>query len=124
VSSVGNIHLFRANEYQILWSNVGGGDHIENVAAHVPAWAKGAVIKVIVSTSAQTGSFVCADRNGNFSSISHYYQTGFTNYNLEGVGGMVFCPFFSGKSFKWRMDSNKKRRDDQVRSYAALIGWF
>lgn len=126
-SSVGNIHLLLSSEYKILWSNRGGGPQDEDVAAHVPATAKGAVVKVIVFTPSPpgTGSFIVSDRGGNFNaSLAHFYHNSFTNYLAQWVGGMVLCPFYQGKKFKWTTGSNDRMHDERVLTYASLIGWF
>ena len=122
-SSIGNIHYFLASEYVTLWSNVGGGPHDQDVSANVPARAKGAVIKVIVGGGGSC-SLVVADRLGNFSSLSHYCHNGFTNYSNSYVGGLIFVPFYTGKTFKWKMKSNSNDPETGILSYATLVGWF
>jgi hypothetical protein len=126
-SSIGNIHLFLGHECVALWSHStgSGGNHITDVSAYVPATAKGAVIRVIVNSNSDgASSFVCADRNGNYSNLAHYSQNGFTNYSGTWVGGVVFCPFYKDKAFKWKMVSNNADPSPVASSYGSLIGWF
>ena len=126
-SSIGNIHYFLANEYVPLWWGKSGGPHDTDVSAYVPVKAKGAVIKVIVASDSvdTSGSFVVADRLGNFSTLIHYFQNGFTSYGKDTwAGGVVFVPFYTGKKFKWKMQSNNNNPDTKVYSYGSLIGWF
>ncbi|NEQ38304.1 MAG: hypothetical protein F6K40_19365 [Okeania sp. SIO3I5] len=126
--SVNNIHLFLADEYVNLWRPQDGGDHNIDVSEYIPDIAKGAVIKVIVnSRDVGSASFVCADRKGNYSKkVDHYLQNGYTNYSKDPFwsGGIVFCPFFEKKTFRWKMVSNQNDPDSNVVSYGGLIGWF
>ncbi|MGD1702302.1 hypothetical protein [Dapis sp. BLCC M229] len=100
--SVNNIHLFLADEYVKLWNYKTGRDYNIDVSQYVPDIAKGAVIRVIVnSNDVGSGSFVCADRKGNYSKkVFHFLQNGYTNYSKDPFwsGGIVFCPFFKEKT--------------------------
>lgn len=126
-SSVGNIHLFLVGEVVNLWvanAGIAGGPYTKDVSANVPSSAKGVVIMVNVNAHGRaSGSFMVADRRGNFG--SHGFSNGFINYTNTWVGGTVFVPFIIGtKTFKWQMASNIATPDNVVSSNAALIGWF
>ena len=133
-NSVGSIHMFDAENVQVLWTNL-SGEQITNVAAYVPANAKGVLLKVIVRSypiatfsMAGSSSIVFADKNGAYANSLHYFQNGFTNYNQNWAGGTVIVPFLTGtKTFKWKMANNTNSLETDAgmsTSYASLIGWY
>lgn len=132
-----SIHFYTFEEYKILWTGARGGIFNTDVSGYVPEEAKGAILRVNVFTdddgkksTHESGSFVCADKNGNFSpndsEFWHYQQNGFTNYSNYWVGGIVFCPLTDERKIKWKMMSNesKSKPTKKVMSYGTLIGWY
>lgn len=131
IQNTGSIHFFPSEKYIPLWKSKTGGPHAYNISRYVPKTAKGVLLKVIViSNKSESGSFVCADQEGKFSSenseIWHHQQNGFSNYLKSWVGGVVFCPLTRDGTITWQMMSNEDfvGPTDKVRSWGTLIGWF
>jgi len=128
------LKFFTADQQVELWdrSKVIGSPITEDVSNYIPENSNGVILKVMVtySGSDNSSSFVCADKNGNFSTtLSHYQQTGFTNYESEWVGGLVFCPIKSNGTFRWTNlnstgASAGKTADEQAHSYGTLLGYY
>lgn len=125
---IGNLHLFTASQYRELWREKGGGPFIADATQDVPARAKGAILKVVLTAhSVGSGSLIVSDREGKFNdTIDYWLQNGFSNYSDHWLGGTIFAPFIIGtKTFKYKTDSHASGlTDDRLRSWASIIGWF
>jgi|GEM_PF-5133694 len=121
------IHFFSAEKYVKAWPNRTGGPFTEDFSDFVPEGAQGAILKVIVSSAGESGSFVCADSKGLFNTdVGHFSQISFTNFSDKWVGGLVFCPLTKNRTLKWQMMSNQSQpaASPKVFSYGTLLGWF
>lgn len=121
------INMFSSDQYQPLWKKEGGGQNTVEVPENVPSQAKGVILKAIVKPEdGVTGaSLVCADSNGEFSSLSHHQEISVTNYDpAYWAGGMIFCPISKEGTITWQTRANNPNQDSNVKSYGTVIGWF
>lgn len=133
ISAITSANFLSAAQIDALKPSKGilssSGEAIEDYQGILPPLAKGAILKVIVNSKASadtSGSFVCSDNNGEFSTQYHYYQNGITSYGDTWAGGTVFCPFFLNQQIKWRTASNqfRDRADSNVKVIFSVVGWY
>jgi len=86
-----------------------------------------------ILSSSQGATFVAADPRGNFGTRRGYQANSFSNSTSTWVGGLVFCPFFEGKKFKYLVEtgfftgapySAIISPDPSVGYIATVVGWF
>lgn len=96
----------------------------------IPDNARGVILKVAIGRKGgdKSAGFVPADDKGNFPKEFND-SIGFSNYTGNLVGGIVFCPFFDGQKFKYKLCSNGKNNDmpvadPSVGCIAFFVGYF
>jgi hypothetical protein len=119
----------------------------------VPNQARGAIVHVMVArrspapvsflpgsqwetlTTSPGATFVAADSLGHFyeKNLRGYQANSFSNSASTWIGGLVFCPFYEEKKFKYLLESGTFSGqpygpeiipDPSVGCIATVVGWF